>query len=255
MQLKNKENKWNFTYKIINLINNKYYYGCHSTNNLYDNYFGSGKLLCLAIEKYGIENFKMKLLENFKTAKDMYKAEEKLISDKDINSNNCYNLKYGGFGGSEKGRLMSNNFKNKMSISLKGNNNAKGYKHTKEAKEKISKSLKGNKRALNMTHSYKTKKRIRDSHIGKKHKKEDREKISWSNSSGIFITPFGNFMGSVKASNRLGICPKTIRNICKNPNRIFTNRAFIQSTGVLSLLEKDIGKTYLDIGFGFIGKK
>ena len=52
--------KYHFLYKTTNLINNKYYYGMHSTYKLDDGYLGSGKRLRYSIRKYGKENFILK---------------------------------------------------------------------------------------------------------------------------------------------------------------------------------------------------
>ena len=55
-------------YRTTNLINNKYYVGCHQTANINDGYLGSGKHLKHAIKFYGHENFKVEIL-NFANSK------------------------------------------------------------------------------------------------------------------------------------------------------------------------------------------
>lgn len=44
-------------YKITNDINGKYYIGQHTTNNVFDDYMGSGKIIQEAEEKYGLSSF------------------------------------------------------------------------------------------------------------------------------------------------------------------------------------------------------
>ena len=49
-------------YKTTNLLDGKYYVGCHQTKNPNDGYLGSGKHLKRAIKKYGFDNFKVEIL-------------------------------------------------------------------------------------------------------------------------------------------------------------------------------------------------
>ena len=85
-------------YKITNKINQKFYIGMHQTNNIEDNYMGSGLLIKRAINKYGEDNFDKEYLYIFDNFDDMVEKEIELITNDLIESNQCYNLSLGGKG-------------------------------------------------------------------------------------------------------------------------------------------------------------
>lgn len=93
--------KYHYFYKITNLINGHFYYGVHNTNNLDDNYMGSGKRLNIAYQKYGSENFIKEIIKFFNTSKEAFEFEAEVVNETLINDNNCYNLVPGGNGGWE----------------------------------------------------------------------------------------------------------------------------------------------------------
>lgn len=90
-------------YKITNKINNKIYIGCHKTENINDDYMGSGTLIRRAIGKYGLENFEKIVLYNFDNKLDMLKKEAELVNREFIKRNDVYNLVEGGGGGWQTG--------------------------------------------------------------------------------------------------------------------------------------------------------
>ena len=93
-----KTRKYHYFYKITNTINNKYYYGVHSTDNLNDGYMGSGTVIRRAQKKYGIEFFKKEILKYFDTAEEAYDYEKFVVNETLVRDQNCYNQQQGGSG-------------------------------------------------------------------------------------------------------------------------------------------------------------
>lgn len=89
----------NYLYQITNLINNKIYIGVHKTDDIDDGYMGSGKVIKYAIEKYGIENFRKDILENFDTYENALAKEAEIVTDEFLQRDDVYNLRRGGTGG------------------------------------------------------------------------------------------------------------------------------------------------------------
>lgn len=118
-----------YLYKITNNVNDKIYIGIHQTNNLDDNYMGSGKLLNYAKKKYGIENFKKEILEFFNNEEDMVAREIEIITEEFLNSNDTYNMMPGGRFGSAK----------RNGLTFKGKNHSDETKNilSEKAKNKI----------------------------------------------------------------------------------------------------------------------
>ena len=94
--MKCKTHKYHYFYKITNLINNHFYYGIHSTNNLNDGYMGSGTRLRHAYDKYGIENFSKSIIKFFDSREDCARYESEVVSEELVNDSNCYNVILGG---------------------------------------------------------------------------------------------------------------------------------------------------------------
>lgn len=91
-----KSKKYNYFYKITNNLNNHFYYGIHSTDDLEDGYMGSGTRLNYAYDKYGIENFSKEILRFFDTREECAEYESEMITEELIHSQECYNIVGGG---------------------------------------------------------------------------------------------------------------------------------------------------------------
>lgn len=192
--------QYNYIYKITNLTNGKIYIGKHSTDNLDDGYFGSGKRLKCAIRKYGIENFEKEIIAFCYTEDELNRQERFYIRDfNSMDSSVGYNMTHGGNGAvrlirteehrkkislSNTGKKLSEETRRKISESKKGkhigpkseeskrktSNSLKGRKRPEETIKKMSDSLKGripwNKGKTNVI-SEETRQKMIDSHKGK----------------------------------------------------------------------------------------
>jgi tRNA G26 N,N-dimethylase Trm1 len=106
----NKNKKIHFIYKTTNVLNNNYYIGVHSTNNMNDGYLGSGKRLKYSINKYGKENFKIEIIEMVESRELLFERERELVNQDILKDPHCMNLKVGGNGG-----IFSNEHMKKLS--------------------------------------------------------------------------------------------------------------------------------------------
>lgn len=132
--MKEEEIQYHYFYKITNLLNDKFYYGVHSTFNLNDGYLGSGIMIKKSINKYGKKNFKKEILEFFETKELAFKKEIEIVTEELLKNNLCLNLRPGGSGGfvNEENRI---NF-------IKAGNDSYVFKikNDKEFRDRISKN-------------------------------------------------------------------------------------------------------------------
>lgn len=95
--------KFHTVYQTTNMINNKIYIGAHSTDDLDDDYYGSGTNITRAIKKYGKEYFKKDILFVFETSEEMLIKEKEIVTSKFLKRLDVYNIVEGGYGGYNKG--------------------------------------------------------------------------------------------------------------------------------------------------------
>jgi len=167
-------------YIVKNKVNGKIYIGAHKTENLDDDYMGSGKHLLRSIEKYGKENFEKSYLGIFETPEEMFDLEEKLVNEEFVKNKETYNLKIGGSGGwdhIDREVLYSSDIQSKKSIFCKPD-----WRKANE-KKLLEWCSKGGKV------SFEKKKGVHDPNfdkrtfLGKNHTEETKKKISKANAN------------------------------------------------------------------------
>ena len=137
-------------YQTTNKVNGKIYVGSHKTEDINDDYIGSGKMLNYAIDKYGIDNFEKTVLFVFENPDHMYEKEKEIVNEEFVKSPHTYNMKIGGYGGwdhvDNTGRFFSEETRQKMSSKGKERvgekNSFWGKKHKSESLKIISETSK-----------------------------------------------------------------------------------------------------------------
>lgn len=137
------------------------------------------------------------------SGKDINKDREKvIIGDLWKTDPLCMNQKHGGDGGAIEGHAVSDEFRKKVSMRMKGNKHNVGRKHTPEAKEKDRIAHLGNKYGLGHKMTDENKQRLIES---------NEIKVYQYDLNGVLINEFD----SVKeASNKTGVCRTKISSCC-----------------------------------------
>jgi hypothetical protein len=94
--------KYHILYKTTNIINQKIYIGIHTQSidpYEFDGYYGSGKLLQYAIDKYGEDNFVRETLEVYEDYQELRAREREIVNVDFLLREDVYNISVGGTGG------------------------------------------------------------------------------------------------------------------------------------------------------------
>lgn len=130
---------YGYIYLTTNLKNNKKYIGQHKGNKLDTNYFGSGRLISQALQKYGKYNFKCEILDIAYSKEELDNKEIYWIAKHNaVLSDDYYNLAEGGV---STGRELGHNVSDETRAKLRKANLGKTL--SDDVKLKISRANKG----------------------------------------------------------------------------------------------------------------
>ena len=182
------EKKYHCLYQIVNKINGMIYIGIHSTNNLFDDYMGSGKRIKAAIKEYGKENFTKYIIGLYDTKCEMISAEVKIVNHQFALREDTYNIAKGG----NSGNPFGHSDEAKQNMSLAQTKRFKDNPYPEETKIKQAKTLygrplseehkkaigDGNRGKIRPPVSEETKQKQSDALKGREFSKEHKDKLS-----------------------------------------------------------------------------
>lgn len=153
-----------YLYKTTNLINNKIYYGIHSTHNIDDGYIGSGVALKSAFKKYGKENFEKEIICITESREHASNLEVELVTEDFCKLKTNYNMRTGG----DESYAHHPETRKKMSLAQTG------VKRTPERIEQMRQHMLVNNPMNNPLH----REALRQSKLGKPRSEELKRKVS-----------------------------------------------------------------------------
>jgi hypothetical protein len=172
--------KYHYIYKITCKVTNRFYIGMHSTDNINDGYFGSGKRLWYSINYHGKETHVKEIIEYLPTRQLLKEREREIVNKDLLGEPLCMNLQEGGGGG-----FSSEEHKIKAQLSSK----VSFRKHLENdndfrAKFSLKQSEKMKKRHEEGKINYNT-------FLGKKHTEETKQKLRKVKNVGKTNSQFG----------------------------------------------------------------
>jgi len=175
-------NEYGYIYKTTNILNNKVYIG-KKKGEFNPEYFGSGLILKRAIEKEGLNNFKLEVIAYGLTREQVNEFEKNTISKyrELLGKENIYNIASGGEGGDlltdnpNREKIINNRrskeFAEKWVKTRIENAKIKGYFSSPETCQKRSKAMLGKSKS----EEHKTK--ICKALLGRHHSEETKAKM------------------------------------------------------------------------------
>jgi hypothetical protein len=179
--------KYHYIYKTTNLLNDKFYIGLHSTNNLGDGYMGSGSRIISSIRHYGKKNHKFEILEFHDSRESLMSREKEIVNKELLTDPLCLNIMEGGYGFHDSDHLKkvceagNQVFKEKL----------KDEKYREEFKQKTKENLK--KAHIKAKELYESGAYKLEAFKGKKHTSEALEKMRNVDRFGKKNSQFGTY--------------------------------------------------------------
>ena len=155
---------YHYVYKTTNLINGKIYIVIHSTEDLDDNYIGSGVAFRHAVNKYGKENFHKEIIYQCSTREEASNMEATLVTESFCLKSTNYNMRTGG------DTCYAQHPESRKKMSEK----QKGKKRSPERVEQMRQFLTEN----NPMHKQELRDKVRDAKLGVARSEELKKKVS-----------------------------------------------------------------------------